>query len=208
MPKAAASTTRDRSRTEATILDAARRTVAEHGFDTFGVNAVARAAGCDKQLVYRYFGGLDGLADALGRELAGMLEAELPPPDEIARASYGAFVEHLILGLLDAFRRSRLLLNLMSWELISPSDTARRVAQARGAALAGWVEANRAGLTPPAAVDFGAVNATLIAAVQHLALAAQNARGFGGMPLQTDADWDRVRSTLKLFCAASYGVQA
>lgn len=196
--------TRDRSRTEAAILDAAKRLVAEQGFDAFGVNAIARAAGCDKQLVYRYFGGLDGLADAMGRELAGMLERELPTPDDIARESYGAFVTHLILGLLDAFRRSSFLLNMMSWEVLSPSDTARRIAKARGAALAGWVEAHRGSLTLPADVDAGAVNATLIAAVQYLALAAQSARSFGGVPLDSEADWERVRAILRQFCAAAF----
>lgn len=204
MAKSEERATRDRSRTEAAILDAAKRTVAEQGFDAFGVNAVARAAGCDKQLVYRYFGGLDGLADALGRELAGVLEEELPPPDAAARESYSAFVTHLVLGLLDAFRRSSLLLNLMSWEVLAPSETARRIATARGAALAAWVEANRGGLTLPPGVDAGAVNATLIAAVQYLALAAQSMQSFGGVRLETEADWERIRATLRHFCATAF----
>lgn len=204
MAKAQERAPRDRSRTEAAILEAAMRTVAEQGFDAFGVNAIARAAGCDKQLVYRYFGGLDGLADAMGRELAGMLERELPPPDDAARASYGAFVTHLILALLDAFRRSSLLLNLMSWEILSPSETARRVAKARGAALAAWVETHRGGLALPTHVDAGAANATLIAAVQYLALAAQSAQSFGGVRLETDADWERIRAILRRFCATAF----
>ena len=72
--------TRDRARTEAAILSAAERQLADGGFTAFGVNAIARAAGCDKQLIYRYFGGLDGLADAIGRQLAERGRDAAPPP--------------------------------------------------------------------------------------------------------------------------------
>ena len=61
---------RDRSATSARILKAATELLAEGGFQNFGVNAVARRAGCDKQLIYRYYGGMDGLVDAIGGELA------------------------------------------------------------------------------------------------------------------------------------------
>ena len=37
--------TRDRARTEAAILSAAERQLADGGFTAFGVNAIARAAG-------------------------------------------------------------------------------------------------------------------------------------------------------------------
>jgi AcrR family transcriptional regulator len=72
--------TRNRARTEAAILAAAEMLLAERGFTAFGVNAIARAAGCDKQLIYRYFGGLDGLAEAIGRKLAGRGQQTSPPP--------------------------------------------------------------------------------------------------------------------------------
>ncbi|HCV71491.1 MAG TPA: TetR family transcriptional regulator, partial [Agrobacterium sp.] len=52
---------KDRAATEKAIFEAARSLLAEEGFQGFGINAVARRAGCDKQLIYRYFGGLEGL---------------------------------------------------------------------------------------------------------------------------------------------------
>ena len=56
---------RNRAGTERAIFIAARTLLAEEGFQGFGVNAVARRAGCDKQLIYRYYGGLNGLIDAI-----------------------------------------------------------------------------------------------------------------------------------------------
>lgn len=35
--------------------------VENDGFTKIGVNRIANQAGCDKVLIYRYFGGLDGL---------------------------------------------------------------------------------------------------------------------------------------------------
>lgn len=57
---------RNRFATRAAILRSAERIIAEQGICKLGVNALAKAAGCDKVLVYRYFGGLDGVLTALG----------------------------------------------------------------------------------------------------------------------------------------------
>jgi hypothetical protein len=49
----------------------------------------------------------------------------------------------------------------------------------------------------PDGADYGAINATLIAAVQQLALAAKATGAFGGVSLQTEADWGRIRAVLR-----------
>lgn len=55
---------RDRARTEKDILAAVGRLLESSGFDDLGMNAVAREAGVDKVLVYRYFGKLPELLRA------------------------------------------------------------------------------------------------------------------------------------------------
>jgi AcrR family transcriptional regulator len=52
---------RNAATTRSAILAAARSQFAEHGFDRTTLRGVARAAGCDPVLVYRYFGGKDAL---------------------------------------------------------------------------------------------------------------------------------------------------
>lgn len=47
--------------TEKNLLDAVSHIIENDGFSKIGVNRVANQAGCDKVLIYRYFGGLDGL---------------------------------------------------------------------------------------------------------------------------------------------------
>ena len=59
---------RDRERTKARIVDAVAGLLIRSGFRTVGVNAVAAAAGVDKVLIYRYFGGLAGLLEVVAAE--------------------------------------------------------------------------------------------------------------------------------------------
>ena len=57
---------RNKEETKDRIIDAAGRLLAEGGFRKLGVNAVAREAGVDKVLIYRYFGGMPELLRAFG----------------------------------------------------------------------------------------------------------------------------------------------
>lgn len=47
--------------TEKNLLDAVSHIIETDGFTKIGVNRIAKQAGCDKVLIYRYFGGLNGL---------------------------------------------------------------------------------------------------------------------------------------------------
>jgi len=179
--------------------------LAEEGFTAFGVNAIARRAGCDKQLIYRYFGGLDGLVEAIGEDVAGLIQSLMDEADAVDLTSYAQLVEHMILTLLDALRRSDLLLRVAAWEVFDPTQVTVRLAAARGRALGAWVEARRGDLVAPDGADYGAINATLIAAVQQLTLSAKATGAFGGVSLQTETDWDRIRAVLRKLVHAAYG---
>jgi len=56
---------RNRGTTEEKIVEAACGLLASGGFAEWGVNRVAEASGFDKVLLYRYFGGLDGLLEVI-----------------------------------------------------------------------------------------------------------------------------------------------
>ncbi|HRW79035.1 MAG TPA: helix-turn-helix domain-containing protein, partial [Candidatus Sabulitectum sp.] len=56
--------TRDSEKTREAIMDALERILTREGFTGVGVNALAREAGVDKVLIYRYFGSLEGLLAA------------------------------------------------------------------------------------------------------------------------------------------------
>lgn len=202
--KTTAAQSRDRAGTERAILDAAKSVLAEEGFAAFGVNAIARRAGCDKQLIYRYYGGLDGLVDAIGAELSQLFQEHLAPPAEGACATYADFVEHMILALLRAFRTSDFLSRVAAWEILDPSPVTRRLAESRGKALGQWIQGQRGTLVPPGDRDYGAINAILIAAAQHLALSGRAVGGFGGVPLEAEQDWERISASMSQLVRSYY----
>lgn len=196
---------RDRARTRDAILAAARDVLADQGFAGWGVNAVARAAGCDKQLIYRYFGGLDGLADAIGEDMAAWLDDALSARRDAPPATdYADLTSRLLLALAAALRGSRLAQRILAWELAEDSPLVRRFAAARGQAMAAWIVRERGALTPPSGVDAPAINALLVAAVQQLVLASAASGRFSGVPLDSDGDWQRIEAAVRHLAHAAY----
>jgi len=195
---------RNRSATHAMILAAAKAQLAEHGFAEFGVNAIARRAGCDKQLVYRYFGGLEGLVDAIGADLADWVGAHLATPDLPPAASYGDRLEQVLLRYITALRADPLMRRIIAWEVSEDVPHLRRLAAARTRAIGGWMMKMRGDLTPPPGLDAPALNAVLFAAVQHLVLSAAATGQFLSTPLQSDADWQRMAAMLARIIHASH----
>lgn len=196
--------TRDRSRTEEAILNAARSVLVEKGFGGWGVNGIARAAGCDKQLIYRYYGGLDGLAEALGTQVAQETEAALAALPAPAVDSYGALVAALIDAQIHVLRSHPVMQRIIAWELSEANALTRAFAEARSRALTAWFAQVKGDFAAPPGVDAPAINAVMIAAVQQMVLSAASIGGFAGMPLAEPADWERLRSAIRRLILASY----
>jgi len=95
-PKPAARV-RDAERSRSALLDAAQREFAEKGFAGARVAAIAARAGVNKQLIAYYFGGKQGLYDAVGERrrtlVAGFDTPGTPLPD-LARRYVHAFSNH------------------------------------------------------------------------------------------------------------------
>ncbi|WP_112902806.1 TetR/AcrR family transcriptional regulator [Rhizobium leguminosarum] len=197
---------RDRGATERAILAAAKGLLAEEGFQNFGINAVARRAGCDKQLIYRYYGGLDGLVEAIGADLGTWVKDRIPEDaGGMFLLTYGDLMERLSLLLLDALRNDPLMRRILAWEISENTEQVRRLSEARSKALALWLERMRGSLAPSKGVDAAAVNAVIIAAIQHLVLAAAAGGQCAGLSLKTSKDWEKAATALKRIVRGVYG---
>jgi len=158
---------KDRQETEARIVAGGFAVLAAVGLPGFGVNAVARAAGCDKKLIYRYFEGEEGLLAAMGaasgQAMAFALQGALREP----LADYASLVARLLRALA------------------APEAAAAPFRAARAAVLRDWFVRAKAetGLAAPGGVDVAAVNAVLIAGVEALAVAGE----YAGLSLSRDA---------------------
>ena len=176
---------RDRSATEALIVGAGERILLRDGFPGLNVQTLAAEAGCDRKLVYRYFDGADGVgaAPASGTE------------------SLRAFARESLSIWLAALRASPLSLRLMAWALVESSPQLNRIEDHRAAVLQAWMRERRPRLRTPPSGDAVAINAVLLAAVQHLALSGGSRPGVGGVALD-DAGWSRIEAALDALLVA------
>lgn len=192
---------RDRAATERKILAAAARLAARDGFAALGVNALAAEAGFDKKLIARYFGGIDGVVAALGRDTDLWL-ADV----KAAKASdYGDLVAALLLAYAEKLRGDTLLQALLAWELVETSKTLKTLDASRSRAMQAWMAAQRGEFKPPANVDAPAINAVLLAAVNYLALCERTLGGFAGIDLNGPEGWHRIGDALKALLDGVHG---
>jgi AcrR family transcriptional regulator len=197
---------RNRAGTERAIFLAARELLAEQGFQGFGINAVARRAGCDKQLIYRYYGGLDGLIEAIGADLGTWVKDRIPEDTGgMFLLTYGDLMEKLSIYFMEALRDDPLVCKIVAWEVSQDTPQVRRLSEARTKALGKWLEKMRGSLTPPKGVDAATTNALLFAAIQHLVISAAVSGQFAGMALKTEKDWDKIGNALRRLVRAIYG---
>ena len=70
---------RDRLKTEQRLIDTAHELITEGGFDNLRINRLAQRSRVNKILIYRYFGGLDGLIKAYYDKYQPIVSA--PPID-------------------------------------------------------------------------------------------------------------------------------
>lgn len=196
---------KNRAQTEAAIFHAARDLLAEEGFQGFGINAIARRAGCDKQLIYRYYGGLDGLLDAIGADLGHWVKERIPEDTGgMFVLTYGDLMERLSLLYMDALRSDPLICKIIAWEVSKDTPQVRRLAEARSRALAKWLDRMRGSLSAPKGVDAPTANGILFAAIQHLVISSVVTGEFAGLPLRSDKDWDKVAASIRRLVRGIY----
>ncbi|HWQ86646.1 TetR/AcrR family transcriptional regulator [Brevundimonas sp.] len=186
---------RDRSATEAAIVAAGERILLRDGFPGLNVQTLAAEAGCDRKLVYRYFDGADGVVTRIADRAHAALAASLASIPQVEAASLRTFARISLLTWLAALRASPLSLRLMAWALVEDSGLLRRIEADRAAVLQTWMRERRPRLRVPPEGDPTALNAVLLAAVQHLALSADRRGGVAGLTLDPEG-WPRAEAAL------------
>ena len=186
---------RDRSATETAIVEAGERILLRDGFPGLNVQTLAAEARCDRKLVYRYFEGVDGVVLRIAARAHAGLVRSLDTVAAGETDSLRAFARISLSAWVAALRASPLTLRLMAWALVEASPLLTRIEAERSALLQAWMRERRPRLRVPPEGDPVALNAVLLAAVQHLALSADARPGVGGVALD-DAGWTRIEAAL------------
>jgi len=191
---------RDAVATRKRILDSVGTLLSREGFGALGVNAVAREAGVDKVLIYRYFGGIDQLLEAWAsafdfwpsvEEILG----DAPESDPAAFAA-GMLTRHL-----RALRGRPHTLEVMAWEAVERHPLTRildRVRETRAEQVMAAIPAHLFG----AGQDLPAISALLSAGLQHLLLRSRTVDFYNGVPIASPEGWNRIEAAVQTLCKA------
>ena len=192
-------TARDVEKTKEKILDSLGALLAEEGFAALGVNALARRAGVDKVLIYRYFGGMSKLlrSYALSADfwpsISQLLGAGLA---DFAGLSLREISARLLKGHMRELLKRPRTQEIMRWELLKRNELSDELARAREQQgleimqLLGSLE------SLPPEVDLAAVAALIHAGLSYLVLRARTADDYIGVQLNSEEGRLRIENAV------------
>ncbi|MBI5015337.1 MAG: TetR/AcrR family transcriptional regulator [Deltaproteobacteria bacterium] len=190
---------RNRGSTEQKLLDAVAELVVAGGFAGLGVNAVAKAAGVDKVLIYRYFGGLDGLLEAfvLERDYYANLDRHAEGLSLVrSREDLVVWARELMVGQYRALREDPVFREIVLWQVTTDSPVTQALAaerERRGTQLLERLRLLLGGEGP----DLPAVTALLTGGAYYLALASERSAVFNGIDLRSDDGRHRIEAAIE-----------
>lgn len=194
--------TRDKESTQLRLLDAVASLLATEGFGALGINAVAREAGVDKVLIYRYFGGMDGMIRAFG------LSSDFWPsvadvigdnPQTVLAMPLG---ERWALGLsryAAELRKRPVTLEILAWEQVERNELTEILREVREQ----WFEELMTHFPddPEATgADLTATVLVLVSAIHYFLVRSRLQGDFSGVPIATDEGWEFIDSVILTIC--------
>jgi AcrR family transcriptional regulator len=199
--------TRDRLQTEERLLAAVHDIISTQGFDQLRINRLAQQAKVNKILIYRYFGGLNGLLGAYYEKYKPIVST--PPIDvqQLKGVTVDEFFEVCTTYILDEFRLLRV--NPQAQEFLKNDLMAYQpgvlnpLAARKEEHLRTMIDALGKLLHTQQARPISAI---LVSAMTMLTFMAQDKRTLFGIDLGTDEGWGEiekaVRSILKSIAIA------
>lgn len=163
---------RDKEETKARILAAVGKLLAESGFRQLGVNAIAREAGVDKVLIYRYFENLPTLLQTFGQEGNYWLTVEELVGDEstIQAESLDEWMNVLLVRFLRDLQQRTITQEILRWELLEGNELTQELAQVRDRLGIESLKFLNQKFSFPPDKDIPAMSAVLIAGIVYLVL--------------------------------------
>ncbi len=197
---------RDRQITTRRLISAVGSILAKNGFKGVGVNAVAREAGVDKVLIYRYFNGLEGLVAAFGKE-----GDFWPSALELAGGDLSKFSQMPLEERLSAFARNFILSlqkrpmtrAIMAWEIIETNELTDELERVREESILEFFQMFF--IKEGTKCDLQAIIALIGAGISYLVLRSKNIDFYGGIDISSEKGWKRLQEGIDLIVKGVIG---
>jgi AcrR family transcriptional regulator len=189
---------RDKEETKARILSAVAKLLAESGFKQLGVNAIAREAGVDKVLIYRYFENLPSLLKTFGKEGKYWITVEELIGDETAVDAklLSDWIVLLLTRFLHDLQERPITQEIIRWELLEGNELTQELAKVRDQVAIESLEFLKQKYSFPPDKDIPAISAVLIAGIVYLALRTKVNDTFLGIDFSSPTGWQRIEDAI------------
>ncbi|GAB3576184.1 TetR/AcrR family transcriptional regulator [Spirosoma luteolum] len=187
---------RNRAKTTQRIVEALEEVIAERGLEGVGVNRVAEKANVSKVLIYRYFGGMEGLMEyyvKMGKLFPvfnpAVLDQIRPLHDsDVARIWYRQVIQ-----TYRYFRTFKAAREVLKASVIENDTIAETTARAQDEEMTRLVEQ----LSFVKGADTQAISAVVLGAMTYLTIMAQNDRTMISIDLRSEEGWKRIEGAIK-----------
>ena len=193
---------RDRLATRSKLIKAVGSILSRKGFTALGINAVAREAGVDKVLIYRYFGGIEQLMEAFAHESDFWPSVEELAGGDVegyARLPLREKLSQLSANYTCAIKNRPLTLEIMAWEMVERNRLTIELEALRENTIMRFYETFFA--QHKVDVDLQALAAIVGAALSYLVTRARHIDLFNGINLKSPEGWDRIQSAIEVITA-------
>lgn len=185
--------TRSRLQTEQKILNAVETLLLEQGYPAVGINSIARQAGCDKVLIYRYFGGFDGLLLAFAETTQLWWEVDEvmnETAEEVANQPLNIYLQTLLKRHASALQAKPVTLEIMAWEMSVQNNLTIALARTRAERGMALIKKIRTHFPQPK-YDIGGILGVFGAAINYLVIRTRKSP-----PQHMKEEWWRLQQTI------------
>lgn len=189
---------RDKAETKARILAAVGKLLAESGFNKLGVNAIAREAGVDKVLIYRYFENLPSLLQTFAKEGDYWVSAEALIGDKstVDAESLADWMIYLLMRFWDDLKERPITQEILRWELLEANELTRELANVRDLTALKSLKFLEQTCSFPTDRDIPAISAVLVGGLIYLMLRTKVSDTFMGIDFSSDSGWERIEAAI------------
>ena len=184
--------------TKKRLIQAVGRLLSKGGFKGLGVNKVAREAGVDKVLIYRYFNGMPGLVAAFSRTVdfwPGVDELMGAEPEKVKALPPDAQVAHFFKAYAAALRKRPVTQDILAWELLEKNELSEQLEYIRVRTILEYFDAlDRI----PDAPVLSSIVILMGGAVNHLIIKSRIYPVVGGIDMRTRKGWKSIEQGIDL----------
>ncbi|MBN2279135.1 MAG: TetR/AcrR family transcriptional regulator [Candidatus Marinimicrobia bacterium] len=190
---------RDKEETKQKIINAVGKIIEKDGFDKIGINAIAKKAGVDKVLIYRYFGGLDNLLNeyVMQEDLVKRLIEEFKAVDIVGKESFIKSTTDFYIKELRDLRANKKYQEILLWELLEKNSITIKIAEIREQLSTELFEKLNCAIKNTN-IDIPSLNNILIGGIIYQVLRSRHVDQFAGLKYNHESGWQRLEDTIHL----------